>query len=196
MSLFDHCATCKSCCHVDVGAPPLEVHLTSTERRFMQPICITRRCKNLGAAGCTLGNSKPFGCDLYPLAYDPASKQFFLDSECPLAKRYADQLSAPQTTSLSKRVPRVQRVQPRAWLLATQSCVWSERRIQVPAYFLSTRSGCADQLPAPDSDASRHLSRMAATIRRLERTDFEYLEANFAFDQDYFSLTPLNRTPD
>ena len=108
----------------------------------MQPICIKRRCKNLGAAGCTLGNSKPFGCDLYPLAYDPASKQFFLDSECPLAKRYADQLSAP------------------------------------------------------DSDASRHLSRMAATIHGLERTDFEYLEANFAFDQDYFSLTPLNRTPD
>ena len=142
MSLFDHCATCKSCCHVDVGAPPLEVHLTSTERRFMQPICIKRRCKNLAAAGCTLGNSKPFGCDLYPLAYDPASKQFFLDSECPLAKRYADQLSAP------------------------------------------------------DSDASRHLSRMAATIHGLERTDFEYLESNFAFDQDYFSLTPLNRTPD
>jgi hypothetical protein len=37
---------------------------------------------------------------------------------------------------------------------------------------------------------------MAATIHGLERTDFEYLESNFAFDQDYFSLTPLNRTPD
>ena len=108
----------------------------------MQPICVKRRCKHLSNMGCTLGNSKPFGCDLYPLAYDPASKQFFLDSECPLAKRYADQLSSP------------------------------------------------------DSDASRHLTRMAMAIRGLERTDLNYLEANFAFDREYFNLTPVHRTQD
>jgi Fe-S-cluster containining protein len=108
----------------------------------MQRVCITRRCPHLSDTGCTLGNSKPFGCDLYPLAYDPASRRFFLDSECPLAEPYVDQLATP------------------------------------------------------DSDASRHLTRMAAAIRGLERTDLNYLEANFAFDREYFSLTPVNRTPD
>jgi len=37
---------------------------------------------------------------------------------------------------------------------------------------------------------------MAMAIRGLERTDLNYLEANFAFDREYFNLTPVHRTPD
>jgi hypothetical protein len=37
---------------------------------------------------------------------------------------------------------------------------------------------------------------MQAAIRRLEKTDLNYLRANFEFDRDYFDLEPLNRTPD
>ena len=40
----------------------------------------------------------------------------------------------PTDNEFIDRIPLVQRDQPRAWLLATQSCVWSETRIQVLAY--------------------------------------------------------------
>lgn len=118
------------------------VNLTSSERRSMQPICIETRCGHLGDQGCTLGKTKPFGCDLYPLAYDPDARQFHFDGECPLLETYTGQL--------------------------------------------------ADA----GSDASRHLARMQAAIEKLERTDTDYLRANFEFDRDYFDLVPLSRTPD
>lgn len=108
----------------------------------MQPICIETRCRNLGTSGCSLGKSKPFGCDLYPLAYDPDAKQFYFDRECPLLETYFEQLS--------------------------------------------------DQ----GSEASHHLARMRAAIVRLEKTDLDYLRANFEFDRDYFDLEPLSRTHD
>lgn len=142
MSLFDRCAECKRCCHVDEGAPPLEVNLTSAERLSLQPICVESRCTHLSATGCSLGKSKPFGCDLYPLAYDPQERLFHFDRECPLMEPYFGQL--------------------------------------------------ADA----GSDASRHLARMQTTIAGLERTDADYLRANFAFDRDYFELVPVSRMPD
>jgi Fe-S-cluster containining protein len=118
------------------------VNLTSLERRSLGPICIATRCQHLGNKGCTLEKNKPFGCDLYPLAYDPEGKRFYFDRECPLLPTYMRELDV---------------------------------------------SG---------SDASRHLARMQAAIRRLEKTDLNYLRANFEFDRDYFDLEPLNRTPD
>ena len=108
----------------------------------MKPICIETRCRNLGDTGCTLGKSKPFGCDLYPLAYDPDTKNFHFDRECPLLEPYFEQLGDA------------------------------------------------------GSEAARHLARMQAAVERLEKTDLEYLRANFAFDRDYFDLEPLSRTPD
>ncbi len=59
----------------------------------MQPICIKSRCPHLNDAGCSLGKLKPFGCDLYPLAYDPNERQFYFDRECPLFDTYVNQLS-------------------------------------------------------------------------------------------------------
>ena len=142
MSLFDRCAECKRCCHVDDGAPPLEVNLTSAERRALKPICVESRCAHLAATGCSLGKSKPFGCDLYPLAYDPEEQIFHFDRECPLLGLYLGQL--------------------------------------------------ADE----GSEASHHLARMRAAIAALEKTDADYLRANFAFDREYFELVPLSGMSD
>lgn len=140
--MFDRCADCKRCCHVDDGASPLEVNLTSAERRALRPICVESQCVHLAATGCSLGKSKPFGCDLYPLAYDPKERVFHFDRECPLLESYSTQL--------------------------------------------------ADA----GSEASHHLARMQAVIVGLERTDADYLRANFAFDSDYFELVPLSGMPD
>lgn len=142
MSLFDRCAECKRCCHVDDGAPPLEVNLTSAERRVLGTICVESRCAHLAVTGCSLGKSKPFGCDLYPLAYDPEARFFYFDRGCPLLESYS----------------------------------W--------------------QLRDASSDASKHLARMQGAIAVLERTDGDYLRANYAFDQDYFELVPVSRMPD
>ena len=54
--LFDHCATCQRCCHVDPGFPPLEVTLTREEKKGLGSVCIENSCEHLGDAGCTLGD--------------------------------------------------------------------------------------------------------------------------------------------
>lgn len=93
--LFDHCAVCRSCCHIEAGYPPLEVVLPQTEQKRFGRICIEGQCEHLGPKGCNLGESKPIGCQLYPLTYDPNSKNFFFDSECPLLPQYQAQLADP-----------------------------------------------------------------------------------------------------
>ena len=35
---------------------------------------------------------KPFSCSLYPLSFDPGSRRFFYDSECPIMDAYVEQL--------------------------------------------------------------------------------------------------------
>lgn len=91
--LFDHCAECRRCCHVDEDYPPLEVTLTKTEKQVYGKVCIESRCEHLGPSGCVLGVEKPFSCKLYPLAYDPAEEKFFYDDGCPLMPVYVGQLS-------------------------------------------------------------------------------------------------------
>lgn len=95
--LFDHCAQCQRCCHVDSGESPLEITLTAEERKRLGPVCIERNCQFLGAAGCTLNEAKPFSCKLYPLAYDPKTRDFYYDVECPLMPAYMSQLGDPQS---------------------------------------------------------------------------------------------------
>ncbi len=56
-------------------------------------MCIEDNCANLGLDGCQLGHDKPFGCTLYPLSYNPHSRDFFYDSECPLMPTYIAQLA-------------------------------------------------------------------------------------------------------
>lgn len=90
--LFDHCAKCQSCCHIDAGFPPLEITLSKAEKKKLGRLCIETNCTHLGATGCTLGNEKPFGCQLYPLAYDPDTQAFFFDAACPLMTEYQQQL--------------------------------------------------------------------------------------------------------
>jgi Fe-S-cluster containining protein len=135
--LFDHCAQCRLCCHIDPGYPPLEVTLNKEEKKRHGTICIESNCKNLSPTGCTLGDDKPFSCKLYPLSYNPRSRKFFYDSSCPL----------------------------------------------MPTYL--------EQLDDSESDATRHLSAMTATVLRLEKTDLKFLKKNHAVDVDYFDLEEL-----
>ena len=90
--LFDHCAACQRCCVVDPGNPPLEVTLTSAEASRIGSVCIETSCENLGPTGCSMKQEKPFSCRLYPLSFDPGSRHFFYDSECPIMDVYVEQL--------------------------------------------------------------------------------------------------------
>ncbi len=93
--LFDHCAQCQRCCHVDAGFPALEVTLTKQEKKGLGSVCIEGNCEHLGTAGCTLGDAKPLSCKLYPLAYNPKAKSYFFDTDCPLMPAYQAQLADP-----------------------------------------------------------------------------------------------------
>ena len=90
--LFDHCAECKRCCVVDDGYEPLEVSLTRFEQVQYGSICIQTACMHLGNQGCRLGVNKPLACDLYPLSFNPKSRSFSIDRDCPLAEKYLRQL--------------------------------------------------------------------------------------------------------
>jgi Fe-S-cluster containining protein len=95
--LFDYCAECRLCCHIEEGYPPLEVSLTTKEKAQHKSICIETSCRHLAKTGCTLGDEKPFSCKLYPLAYNPSEKRFYYDSECPLMPEYLHQLRDEQS---------------------------------------------------------------------------------------------------
>ena len=95
--LFDHCAECRLCCHIEEGYPPLEVSLTSSEKKQRKSICIETKCPHLSDTGCVLGDEKPFSCKLYPLAYNPRESRFYYDSECPLMPEYIEQLGEVQS---------------------------------------------------------------------------------------------------
>lgn len=95
--LFDYCSQCQSCCRIDEGYPQLEITLSKSEKQRMGSLCIKTSCEFLGATGCTLGDEKPFGCQLYPLAYDPKTKNFFFDAACPLMPTYRQQLNEPNS---------------------------------------------------------------------------------------------------
>jgi Fe-S-cluster containining protein len=69
------------------------VTLTVVEQSKFGSICIEHNCVYLGANGCTLGAEKPFSCSLYPLSFDPQSRTFSYDSECPVMPTYVSQLS-------------------------------------------------------------------------------------------------------
>ena len=86
--LFDHCAQCQRCCNVEAGYPPLDITLTATEQKKLGSVCIETRCEHLGPFGCNMGESKPFGCSLYPLSYNPNNKSFYFDTDCPLMDDY------------------------------------------------------------------------------------------------------------
>ena len=93
--LFDHCAQCQRCCHVEEDYPALEVTLTRQEKKVYGSVCIETRCEHLGATGCQLGDAKPVSCTLYPLSYEPQSRTFHFDVECPLKPAYFAQLTDP-----------------------------------------------------------------------------------------------------
>jgi len=139
--LFEHCAQCQRCCHIEEDFPPLEVSLTKKESRVYGSICIENHCTHLGDRGCDLGEAKPVSCKLYPLSFEPSSRTFQFDVECPLKDRYFAQLADPK------------------------------------------------------SDASLHLLSMSNIIKRLEKTDHEFLESNYAIDVDYFELETLPVSP-
>ena len=89
---FDHCAICRRCCFVEAGYPALEITLTKKEKRDLGSVCIESDCIHLGPVGCTLGESRPFSCKLYPLAYNPTRREIYYDTECPVMPEYIRQL--------------------------------------------------------------------------------------------------------
>ena len=97
--LFDRCAQCQSCCNVDAGYGPLEVTLTNVEKNRLGSVCIATKCPHLSATGCVLGDSKPFACALYPLSYNPHSRVYSLDLECPLVPDYLEAMGNPETVA-------------------------------------------------------------------------------------------------
>jgi Fe-S-cluster containining protein len=80
---------------VDEDYPPLEVTLTRQEKKIYGSVCIETCCEHLGSAGCKLGEAKPVSCKLYPLSYDPQTRSFHFDVECPLMPAYFAQLDNP-----------------------------------------------------------------------------------------------------
>ncbi len=99
--LFDHCAQCQRCCNIDPGYPALEVTLTARERKVHGSICIETRCELLGDKGCTLGSAKPLSCEIYPLSYNPGTREFLFDQDCPLMPEYQRQLSDPRSEAVA-----------------------------------------------------------------------------------------------
>lgn len=97
--LFEHCASCRSCCHVDAGFPPLEVTLTRQEKTTHGKLCIEDECRHLGQTGCSLGEAKPLSCQLYPLAFNPGTRAFYFDADCPLMPEYQRQLHDPRSAA-------------------------------------------------------------------------------------------------
>ncbi len=109
--LFDHCAQCQRCCHVDEDYPPLEVTLTRKEKKVYGRVCIETQCEHLGAMGCGLGDAKPVSCKLYPLSYEPQTQSFHFDVECPLKSTYFEQLLNPASEASAHLLKMVQVVQ-------------------------------------------------------------------------------------
>ena len=95
--LFDHCAECQSCCHVDAGFGSLEITLTQVEAQVFDHLCIENRCTHLGSQGCKLGDDKPLSCKLYPLSFDHTNKTYYFDAACPLLPEYTRQLKNPDS---------------------------------------------------------------------------------------------------
>ena len=116
--LFDHCAQCQRCCHVDEDYPALEVTLTQQEQQVYGSVCIESRCDHLGSAGCQLGDAKPVSCKLYPLSFDPHSRSFHFDVECPLKTTYFEQLASPSSeaslhlSTMSKMIRQLEKSDP------------------------------------------------------------------------------------
>ena len=116
--LFDHCAECQRCCIVETGYPPLEVTLTETEVSKIGSVCIETSCKHLGPSGCTMGEAKPFACSLYPLSFNPQSRRFLFDGECPIMPTYIEQLrdekseASRHLKAIKKEVVRLEKLDP------------------------------------------------------------------------------------
>jgi hypothetical protein len=77
------------------------VVLRKSEKKTWGSICLDGQCTHLGDGGCLLGDRKPLGCQLYPLSFDPSSRSFLYDSDCPLMPEYQRQLSDPQSDASS-----------------------------------------------------------------------------------------------
>ena len=116
--LFDHCAECKRCCNTEQGQAPLELTLTASENDNLGQFCVDGDCQYLGSKGCTLGAKKPFSCTLYPLSYNPKSRRFSFDTECPLMPIYFEQLSTPGSEAsehlahVSSQIQKLEKVDP------------------------------------------------------------------------------------
>jgi len=100
-ALFDYCAVCRKCCHVEEGYPPLRIPLLPAERISIKSLEIKKNCRFLSNTGCVKGAEKPFACSQYPLSYDPDTRHFFFDSDCPLFEVYRSQLDTPGSAARS-----------------------------------------------------------------------------------------------
>lgn len=133
--LFDHCAQCQRCCHVDPGFPALEVTLTVVEKQRLGSVCIETRCTHLGIAGCTLEEEKPLSCKLYPLAFNPKKRRFLFDTDCPLMPEYQQQLDDPKSDASAH----LARMQKEVAILATTDPYFLQANYEVDAYYFDLK---------------------------------------------------------
>jgi hypothetical protein len=65
-----------------------------------------------------MGESKPFACSLYPLSFNPQSRRFLFDGECPIMPTYIDQLhddkseASQHLKAIKKEVVRLEKLDP------------------------------------------------------------------------------------
>jgi hypothetical protein len=65
-----------------------------------------------------MGEDKPFACSLYPLSFNPQSRRFLFDGECPIMPTYIEQLhddkseASKHLKGIKKEVVRLERLDP------------------------------------------------------------------------------------
>jgi hypothetical protein len=65
-----------------------------------------------------MGEAKPFACSLYPLSFNPQSRRFLFDGECPIMPTYIEQLrdekseASRHLKAIKKEVVRLEKLDP------------------------------------------------------------------------------------
>ena len=65
-----------------------------------------------------MGETKPFACTLYPLSFNPQTRRFLFDGECPIMPTYVEQLhdkdseASHHLKAIKKEVLRLEKADP------------------------------------------------------------------------------------
>ena len=105
------CASCKACCSSKIKPSQPAVFLTEAEiKRFgFRSITYTPRdgiykCRFLAEDGCTLGDTRPLMCKLWPLV--PEEIEFSVSDKCP----HTSYFNTPENQNIIKTLTIVDRL--------------------------------------------------------------------------------------